>query len=150
MRLLVEEALRSNAGIIGPKLVDWADPERIRSLGGSIDAIGVLNPFAEPGELDQEQHDRVRDAFVVTGGSMLVRTDLFETIGGFDPTISFLVDDVDLCWRAQLAGGRVMVAPQAVGRHLEALSVRRDVADRRRLLFRHQLHTGHVSRSNPG
>lgn len=141
VRLLVEEALRSNAGIVGPKLVDWHDPERIRALGGSIDAIGVLSPYAEPGELDQEQHDRVRDAFVVTGGAMLIRTDLFETIGGFDPTISFLVDDVDLCWRAHLAGGRVIVAPQAVARHLEALSARRDVGDRRRLLFRHRLHT---------
>jgi len=141
VRLMVEEALRSNAGIIGPKLVDWDDPERIVSLGGSIDAIGVLNPYAEHRELDQQQHDRVRDAFVVTGGAILIRTDLLETIGGFDPAIDFLVDDVDLCWRAQLAGGRVMVAPQAVGRHREALSERRGVSDRRRLLFRHRLLT---------
>ncbi|MDG2112358.1 MAG: glycosyltransferase family 2 protein, partial [Actinomycetota bacterium] len=141
VRLLVEEALKSNAGIVGPKLVDWHDTERIRALGGSIDAIGVLSPYAEPGELDQEQHDRVRDAFVVTGGAMLIRSDLFHTIGGFDPTITFLIDDVDLCWRAHLAGGRVVVAPQAVVRHLEALSVRRDAAERRRLLFRHRLHT---------
>ena len=141
LRIMVEEALRSNAGIVGPKLVDWNDPERIRSIGGSIDAIGVLSPFAEPGELDQEQHDRVRDAFVVSGGAILVRTDLFETIGGFDDTITFLVDDVDLCWRAQLAGGRVVVAPRAVGRHLEALDSRQDLGQRRRLLFRHRLLT---------
>jgi GT2 family glycosyltransferase len=141
VRLMVEEALRSNAGVVGPKLVDWHDSERIRSIGGSIDAIGVFSPYAEPGELDQEQHDRVRDAFVVTGGAILIRSDLFETIGGFDPAISFLVDDVDLCWRAQLAGGRVVVAPQAVARHLEALSARQDVGARRRLLFRHRLHT---------
>lgn len=141
VRIMVEEALRSNAGIVGPKLVDWHDPERIRSLGGSIDAVGVLSPYAEPGELDQEQHDRVRDAFVVSGGAVLVRCDLFDTIGGFDPHLSFLVDDVDLCWRAQLAGGRVVVAPRAVGRHLEALDTRRPNGERRRLLFRHRLHT---------
>ena len=141
VRLLVEEALRSNAGVVGPKLVDWDEPERILALGGTIDAIGVLSPYAEHRELDQQQHDRVRDAFVVTGGAILIRTDLFETIGGFDPGIDFLVDDVDLCWRAQLAGGRVVVAPQAVGRHREALAQRRGVADRRRLLFRHRILT---------
>ncbi len=141
VRVMVEEAFRSNAGVVGPKLVDWDDPERIRSIGGSIDAVGVLTPYAEPGELDQQQHDRVRDAFVVTGGAMLIRADLFHTIGGFDPLITFLVDDVDICWRAQLAGGRVIVAPAAVARHREGLAARRDPADRRRLLFRHRLRT---------
>lgn len=141
IRVLVEEAFRSNAAIAGPKLLDWNDPQRIVSVGSTIDSVGSLTPYAEPGELDQEQHDRVRDCFVVSGGAMLVRADLFETIDGFDSAISFLGDDLDLCWRAQLAGARVVVVPDAVGRHVEALHQRQPADKRRRLVYRHRLHS---------
>ncbi len=139
--ILVEEAFRSNAGIVGPKLVDWEHPDRIRSVGSAVDKFGVQAPYAEPGELDQEQHDRVRDVFMISGGATLVRVDLFDSIGGFDEGIDFLGDDLDLCWRAHVAGARVVVAPNAVGRHLEALAHRRGDDDRRKLLSRHRLRT---------
>src|SRR5690606_20514923 len=105
----------------------------IRSVGGSIDKTGAPAPFAEAGELDQEQHDAVRDVFYVAGGAMLVRADLFRTLSGFDPGMPLHGDDVDLCWRAHIAGARVVVVPSAVGRHLEALGERRSGDDRRRL-----------------
>ena len=114
---LVAEALESNAGILGPKILRWDDPSRILEMGGTIDAFGVLTPYVESGELDQQQHDRVRDAFVISSTAMLVRADLFEMIEGFDPRIKAIGEDVDLCWRAQLAGGRVLVVPDAVARH---------------------------------
>ena len=137
--LLVAEAVRSNAGICGPKLVDWDNPKLLRHVGASVDKTGVQAPHAEPSELDQEQHDRVRDVFLVAGGAVLVRADLFETIGGFDPAIDFLGDDLDLCWRAQVAGSRVLIVPDAVGRHREALAERRPDIRRRRLLTRHRV-----------
>ena len=82
--LLVAEAVESNAGVLGPKVLDWDDPSRIRSMGLLVDAFGVETAFVEPGELDQQQHDRVREAFTVTGEAVLVRSDLFQTLGGFD------------------------------------------------------------------
>ena len=54
---MVEEAFRSNAGVIGPKLVDWDDPEVILQVGVTVDKTGSRAPYAERGELDQEQHD---------------------------------------------------------------------------------------------
>ena len=139
--VLVEEAFRSNAGIVGPKLVDWEHPDRIRSVGSAVDKFGVQAPYADPGELDQEQHDRVRDVFMISGGATLVRVDLFDSVGGFDEGIDYLGDDLDLCWRAHVAGARVVIAPNAVARHLEALAHRRGDDDRRRLLSRHRLRT---------
>ena len=114
--LLVDEALESNAGILGPKVLDWNDPTRIVSMGCLVDAFGVETPFVELGELDQQQHDRVREAFAVTGEAVLVRCDLFRTIGGFDPRITSGEEYLDLCWRAQIAGGRVLVVPNATVR----------------------------------
>lgn len=156
VRALVEEAFRTNGGVLGPKLVDWHDPRRLRSVGGAVDKTAAVAPFAEPGELDQEQHDAVRDVFYVAGGATLVRADLFGVLQGFDPGIDFHGDDVDLCWRAHVAGARVLVVPSARARHLEALGVRRPKDDRRRLQQRHRNRTilssyrlGHLLRVVP-
>ena len=141
VRSLVEEAFRSNAGIIGPKLVDWNDPQRLLQVGMGIDKTGVLAPVTERLELDQEQHDAVRDVFVVPGACTLVRADLFDELGGFDEGIDYLGEDLDMCWRAHAVGARVLIGPAACVRHLEALGDRRQVDDRRRQLARHRLRT---------
>jgi GT2 family glycosyltransferase len=139
VRALVEEAFRSNAAIVGPKIVRWDDPRRMLSAGEGADKFGFPVPLVERHELDQEQHDAVRDVFTVPDAFTLVRTDLLRAFGGFDPDVSFFGDDLDLCWRAHVAGARVMVAPAARVRHLEALGVRREIDDRRRLQFRHRM-----------
>lgn len=139
VRVLVEEAYRSNAGLVGPKLVFWSDRRRLLQVGAGIDPGGYAVPLVDRGELDQEQHDAVRDVFTVPGSCTLVRADLFAEIGGFDEGIDYLLDDVSLCWRAHVAGARVIVAPTARVRHLEALGDRRPRDDRRRLQVRHRL-----------
>lgn len=138
---LVEEAFRSNAGVVGPKLVDWDDPEVLLQVGLSVDFTGSTAPYAEHGELDQEQHDAVRDVFVVPGACTLVRTDLFEHLGGFDPGIDTFGEDLDLCWRAHLVGARVVVAPAARVRHREAIVERRDDVDVHRVRQAHRIRT---------
>ena len=145
VRLLVEEAFRSNAGIVGPKLVDWNDSRRLLSVGMGADRFGAPAPYVERGDLDQEQHDAVRDVFYIPGAATLVRADLFEAVGGFDGEMTFHGEDLDLCWRAHVAGARVIAAPAAVVAHLEALGVRRPVDDRRRLQSRHRLRSMRVS-----
>jgi len=120
VRLLVEEALRSNAGIVAPKLVEWDEPDRLLDVGLVVDKTGAARPLVDKGELDQEQHDGVRDVFAVSSACMLARSDLFFALGGFDAAMGDHGADVDLCWRAQVAGARVMVAPAARARHLQA------------------------------
>ncbi|MDQ1372847.1 MAG: hypothetical protein QOJ09_185, partial [Actinomycetota bacterium] len=122
VRLLVEEAFRSNAGVVSPKVVEWDAPELLLQVGLSADKTGVPSPLTERGELDQEQHDSVRDVFWAPGGCTLVRADLFASLGGFDPEMTLYGEDLDLSWRAQVAGARVVVAPAARVRHIEALT----------------------------
>ena len=122
VRVMVEEAFRCNAGIVCPKLVEWDRPERLLSVGQSADKVGVMAPLVERGEFDQEQHDAVRDVFFAPGGCTLVRADLFATLGGYDTSTDLLGEDLNLSWRAQVAGARVLVAPEARVRHLEALT----------------------------
>lgn len=128
VRLMLEEAYRSNAGIVGPKIVDADNPEVLLEVGRSIDRFGNPHTGIEPGELDQAQHDGVRDVFYVSDAAMLVRTDLFHELGGFDASRFPGAEDIDLCWRARLAGARVLVAPDARVQQPEATGSRGDGA----------------------
>jgi GT2 family glycosyltransferase len=141
IRLLVEELYRSNAGIVGPKLVDWDDPGVLQHVGFDMDRFGELDSLVEPGEVDQEQHDAVRDVFVVSSACLVVRADLFRTLGGFDRTMTFHGEDRDLCWRAHLSGARVLVVPSARARHRGRLAERRPDLAHTVLAARHRLRT---------
>ena len=120
IRHLVDEAVRSNAGIVGPKLVSPDDNRRLLSTGDAADKFGDLSPLSEPGELDQEQHDAVRDVFALSSACLLVRADLLRALHGFDTEMSPHGAAVDLCWRTHVAGGRVLVVPDARAGHFAA------------------------------
>ena len=142
IRALVEEAFRSNAGIVGPKLVEWDDPRRLLAVGMGADKAGVLVSLVEPGELDQEQHDAVRDVFVVPSACMLVRVDLFDALDGFDPDIPKYGHALDLCWqRARRRCARHGQPRHARVRHTETEEQGVHDDDRARLLARHRLRT---------
>jgi GT2 family glycosyltransferase len=147
---LVEVAEEYGAGIVGPKLVAWDEPDRLLQVGMATDRVGTMLPFVERGELDQAQHDGLREVFVVPGAFTLVRADLFERIGGFDEAITFMGDDLSLCWRARLAGARVLVTSSTYVRHAEALAERQDTRHRDRLVDRHRLRTLLMCTSLPG
>ncbi len=114
---MVEEAFRSNASIVGPKMIDAAVPDQLLEVGGMIDRFGVPFSGIEFGEVDQGQHDGVRDVFFVSSAAMLVRADLFRALGGFDVHCFPGAEDIDLAWRAHLVSARVLVQPEAVVRH---------------------------------
>ena len=124
IRQLVEEMFVSNAAVIGPKLMQWDTPQILQSVGFGIDRCGEVDPFIEQGERDQEQHDAIRDVFFVSSACMLVRSDLFIELGGFNPDISFFGEDLEFCWRAQLSGARVLISPTAVARHRQLIASR--------------------------
>jgi len=122
IHLLVEESYRSNAAVVSPKMVRWDDPRVLLHVGRNADKTGAVVERVAEGEVDHGQHDAVRDVFVAPGGFTLVRADLFEELGGFDAGIVAMAEDLDFSWRAQVAGARVVVAPDARIRHLEPVS----------------------------
>ena len=140
-RALVEELYRSNAGIVGPKLAEWDDPHILQHVGLGVDRFGEVDPLVEPGEVDQEQHDAVRDVFALPSACMLVRADLFRALGGFDVSANFHGEDLDLCWRAHLGGARVVVVPAARARHRERLTERRPDLSHRLIAAQHRVRT---------
>ena len=128
--VMVAEAVRSRAGIVGPKLVDWDRPDVIQQAGYEVDRFGVGADRAGVEELDQEQHDGVSDVFALPSAALLVRRSLFTALGGFDGAMIHRGEDIDFCWRAQMAGARVMIVGGAVARHRARLVERTGVDDR--------------------
>ncbi len=63
---------------------------------------------------DEGQFDREEYIWGACGGAALYRRDMLEDIGFFDEDLFMYCEDVDLNWRAQLAGYRCVFAPQAV------------------------------------
>tara|TARA_B110001454_G_scaffold30239_1_gene29522 strand:+ start:2711 stop:6184 length:3474 start_codon:yes stop_codon:yes gene_type:complete len=119
VRRMVEHALEFNAGIVGAKVLVHDGSRTLDDLGASVDRLGTPVPLVEPGELDQGQYDTTRDVLAVSGAAVLVRTDLFETLGGIDPEVHGADGLVELCWRARELGATVATAPTAVARRVE-------------------------------
>ncbi|MFI5800001.1 glycosyltransferase [Streptomyces sp. NPDC051677] len=120
---------RDDVAIVGPKLRGWYDRRQLLEVGVTIAHSGRRWTGLDRREQDQGQHDHVRSVLSVSTAGMLIRRDVFEQLGGFDRRLPLMRDDVDLCWRAQAAGHRVLIAPEAVVRHAEAASRERRTVD---------------------
>jgi O-antigen biosynthesis protein len=108
----------SSVGQTQAKLRFMHDPERINDGGGA--QINFVRWKITPvgyGEIDRGQHDTVKDC-ISCGGAMMVRTDVFQKLGGFDPSFDpFGPEDLDFSLRLQKAGYKALYVPQAVGYH---------------------------------
>jgi GT2 family glycosyltransferase len=114
-----------SAGVVGPKIKDWADHQVILEAGVAIDTVGRRITGIEPREVDQGQHDGDRDCLAVGSAGMLIRRDVWDSVGGFDADMALFRDDVDFCWRVHAAGHRVRLITDAVVYHVEASARRR-------------------------
>ena len=109
-------------GVVGPKVRGWHDQRLLVECGVTVARGGARVTGLERREQDQGQHDGLRDVLAVGSAGMLVRRDVWDELGGFDPGLAMFRDDVDLCWRARRAGHRVVVTGSAVVHHREAAS----------------------------
>ncbi|MBO0823833.1 MAG: glycosyltransferase family 2 protein, partial [Actinobacteria bacterium] len=106
--------------VVGPKLLDWTERGTIVEAGLTLDTAGRRVTGVEPREADQGQLDGDRDTLAVNSAGMLVRRDVWERLGGFDPGIALYSEDVDFCWRVHQAGMRVRLITDAVVYHARA------------------------------
>jgi len=63
------------------------------------------------------------------GAFLLLRRSAFERAGGFDPGQWMYAEDLDLCWRLNQAGSRVLYVPAAHVRHASGAAARQAFGD---------------------
>lgn len=130
---------RPQVAIAGPKLRGWFDRSHLLEIGVSIAGNGARWTGLENHEYDQGQHDGIHEVLSVSTAGMLIRRDVFTELGGFDPNLSLFRDDVDLGWRARVAGHSVIAVSQAVAFHAEAAASERRSIDVKSALLHHGL-----------
>ncbi len=112
-RLLEATERATTATVVGCKQLDWENHRRLLDVG--LWSNKNFDRFTLVGldEQDQGQYDTHADVFAVNTAGMLVRRDVFERMGGFDPALPGPGDDLDFCARVRLSGDRVLVVPDA-------------------------------------
>ncbi len=108
--------------IVGPKIVSWEDPDRLEEVGMAVDRFGYPYKGLEEHEIDLGQHDSAAEVFYVTSTCMLIRHEVFKQLRGWDARMRAFTEDLDLCWRARVAGHAIRVEPAARARHAIALA----------------------------
>lgn len=72
--------------------------------------------------MDWWPRDTVREVDVITGCFFMLQRDVYETTGGFDEQFFMYAEEVDLCWRIQKLGKKLMFCPDAQIIHLVGAS----------------------------
>jgi GT2 family glycosyltransferase len=113
--LVAEMSRDERVGMVASKFVT-IDGERLDSTGECYSVWGLPFPRGR-GEERLDAYDDMTELFGASGGSTLYRADMLRDIGLFDEDFFAYFEDVDLSWRAHLAGWRVRLAPEAVAYH---------------------------------
>ncbi len=113
---LVQTAQNStNTGITTSKIMR-TDRKHLDSTGDFYTIWGFPFPRGR-NELDKGQYDEQTDIFGASGGASLYSVKMLKQIGLFDEDFFAYFEDVDISFRAQLAGWKVQYAPKALVYH---------------------------------
>ena len=90
----------------------------VDSSGDFIDHLGVVYN-------SKTKIDEIREVSSARGASMLVRSDIFEKLDGFDQKFFITFEDVDLCWRSWILGYRVLIIPTSIVYHEGGITIKK-------------------------
>lgn len=93
-----------------------ADGKTIDSTADQYTTWGIPFPRGRD-EPSGTQHDDKTDIFGASGGASLYRVSMLRQIGLFDQDFFAYYEDIDLSFRAQLAGWKVAFVPQSIVYH---------------------------------
>jgi GT2 family glycosyltransferase len=96
----------------------------VQMNNGLIDSAGAIIEYPSGisyprGYLERDTgaYDRVSEAAAIGGAAFIVQRDAYKRIRGFNSVYFLYYDEVYLCWKARIAGYRVLYTPRAVVEH---------------------------------
>ena len=130
---------------VQPKIRSYREREQFEyagASGGFIDRYGY--PFCRGRilavvEEDKGQYDAVVPVFWATGACLCIRRKDYFDAGGLDDRFFAHMEEIDLCWRLNARGRRVMCVPSSVVYHIGGASLSKDNPRKMYLNFRNNL-----------
>jgi N-acetylglucosaminyl-diphospho-decaprenol L-rhamnosyltransferase len=107
-----------------PKLAVVGPHVRTPDGGTQCDAAGLFPTLSVTLRRTNRRGDRLPSPDWISGVMMVLPTDRFRSVGGFDPAFFMYYEDVDLCRRLRDQGYTVSVVPDAIITHLGGASHR--------------------------
>jgi len=107
---------RRRVGVVASKMLLFDQRDHFHTAGDFYRVDGI------PGnrgvwQADRGQYDREEPVFSACGGAAAYRRQMLAEIGFLDDAFFFSCEDIDLAWRANLAGWEVRYTPAAVVYH---------------------------------
>ena len=143
---LLEKIANPLVGACQPKVLDYNNKNRFEyagAAGGMMDAWSL--PYCHgrtfTGTLvDTHQFEKESKIFWASGACMAIQREVFEAIGGFDELFFAHMEEIDLCWRLQIAGYEIWYTPKSTifhvgGGTLSAQSPKKTFLNHRNNLF---------------
>ncbi|OGW16620.1 MAG: hypothetical protein A3G93_16465 [Nitrospinae bacterium RIFCSPLOWO2_12_FULL_45_22] len=119
---LVTPALNDESvGMVASKILYSSRPDTIDSAGIEISKDG--NAYHRKGLARNGGYEQSEEIFGPCGAAALYKRELFEDIGLFDEDYFIYYEDVDLAFRARLAGWQCLYVPQAIAFHHHSWSL---------------------------
>jgi GT2 family glycosyltransferase len=115
LKKLALTAKIKNAGVVTGKFLHHGN-NKIDSVGEFYTTYGLPYPKGR-NEIDSGKYESTTEVFGATGGASLYSIKMLKKIGLFDSDYFAYFEDIDLCFRAQLAGYKVYYEPKAVSYH---------------------------------
>ena len=127
-------------GMCASKMLFLEDQKTINSAGISVDRAGIAWD-RRGGEPDDDRSEQPEEIFGPCAGAALYRRKMLEEISFFDEDFFAYMEDVDLAWRAQLAGWRCLYVPTALVYHAHSATAGEGSPFKNRLKGRNTLWT---------
>lgn len=110
--------------------------------GGFIDKYGY--PFCRGRifsnvEKDYGQYNEPMDVLWATGACLVIRSKEFFDAGGFDASFFAHMEEIDLCWRLNCRGKRIVCLPLSTVFHVGAATLKKESPRKTYLNFRNNL-----------
>ena len=113
-----------NLAIVQPKILSLEEKSKFEyagACGGYLDNLGY--PYCrgrifDHVEEDVQQYQSIENIDWATGAAMVVRTDIFKALGGFDKDYFAHMEEIDFCARVRAAGYNIEVMPKSNIYHL--------------------------------
>lgn len=118
---LVGAARRTGAESVASLQLTAEDPDILDGAGDMMSVIGVAWRGGYLGPRAAQPAEPV-EVFAACAAAALYRRDAFEAVGGFDERFFCYHEDVDLGFRLRLRGGRCVLEPRAIVRHVGSAS----------------------------